>query len=643
MADATHHNEEPRPMGRASSSEGGVPSASSAPAARPRARAAASRPGTRRPPRGARPRTAADGSAQPTRRLAADAPSRRASADDASAQPTRRLPDDGRTRPLAADASRPRVSRERARAAVPADSPRPRAARGAEQDAVSADARARSAHAGAPGAPQTPRGQRPPRQNPIARLVNQWFDRVMGAISDGGLSGQEEHYAAHRTTRDFIWNTVGVGAWGMVFPLLTMIATQLMGVEQAGMLSMAFITGSLLMILANFGVRTYQISDVEETHSFADYQVNRWITCVLMVLVGVAYCSIRGYESEMFYISIGIYLYRMVDGLADVYEGRLQQVDKLYLAGASQAIRSVLALVVFAIALFVTRNMVVAAFAMAIAAAATFVVVTYPLTLLETPKSRKASPASVLALFKNTAPLFVALFLYAVIDNMPKFVMEGQLSYDNQLYFNALYFPAQGILITAQLVYKPLLVRMAGVWQDAGKRRQFDLIMVGILLVIVGITVANVAVMAWIGVPVMSFLYGVDFEQFRGLMLIMLAAGGVTAAIDFLYQTITVMRRQKDVTTLYLVTFGFSLFVPILLVTFTGLPGAVLSYLIVMSILFVLLVWEYFRIRADLSRRPQAPGAPVAPAAVAGTGAGVGPAAASDLATIEPEALDKKE
>ena len=26
--------------------------------------------------------------------------------------------------------------------------------------------------------------------------------------------------------------------------------------------------------------------------------------------------------------------------------------------------------------------------------------------------------------------------------------MEGVLSYDNQLYFNALYFPAQGILLT---------------------------------------------------------------------------------------------------------------------------------------------------------------------------------------------------
>ena len=101
------------------------------------------------------------------------------------------------------------------------------------------------------------------------------------------------------------------------------------------------------------------------------------------------------------------------------------------------------ALVVFSILLLITRNMIVACIGMAIAAAATFVVVTFPLTLLETPKERSWSAASIGQLFKNCAPLFVALFLYAVIDNMPKFVMEGTLSYDNQLYFNALYFPAQ--------------------------------------------------------------------------------------------------------------------------------------------------------------------------------------------------------
>ena len=53
------------------------------------------------------------------------------------------------------------------------------------------------------------------------------------------------------------------------------MVTQLVGVEQAGMFSLAFVTGSLLMIVANYGVRTFQVSDLEEEHSFSDYQINR--------------------------------------------------------------------------------------------------------------------------------------------------------------------------------------------------------------------------------------------------------------------------------------------------------------------------------------------------------------------------------
>jgi hypothetical protein len=81
----------------------------------------------------------------------------------------------------------------------------------------------------------------------------------------------------------------------------------------------------------------------------------------------------------------------------------------------------------------------------------------------------------------------------------------------------------------------------------------------------------------------------------------MLIAGGVTAAIDFLYSVITVLRRQRAVTKLYLITFGFALFIPALLVNFTGLPGIVIGYLIMMSILLMLLVWEYLRIRLSIA------------------------------------------
>ena len=69
------------------------------------------------------------------------------------------------------------------------------------------------------------------KPNFITKGVNRWCNRLLGAVSERSLADQEEEYAAHRTTRDYVWNTVGVGAWGMVFPILTVVVTQLVGVE----------------------------------------------------------------------------------------------------------------------------------------------------------------------------------------------------------------------------------------------------------------------------------------------------------------------------------------------------------------------------------------------------------------------------
>ena len=452
----------------------------------------------------------------------------------------------------------------------------------------------------------TRRGDRPRKEGALRKLMNSWWDRLLGGVSDRSFSQQEAQYASHRTSRDFMWNSIGLAAWGMVFPLLTIIVTQLVGLELAGMFSLAFVTATLLMIVANYGVRTFQVSDLEESHSFSDYQVSRWITCAAMIIIGLLYCNVRGYTGDMFLISIGVYLYKMVDGLADVYEGRLQQMHKLYLAGISQTIRSVSVLVIFSLFLAITRNLGGASIAMGVTAIVSFIIVTAPLALLETPASRKASFASIKRLFQECAPLFVALFLYAFIDNMPKFMMEGVLTYDNQLFFNALYFPAQAILMTVGLIYKPLLVKMAAAWADVEHRSRFDLFIVVMVVVILAITGVGAALMNWIGIPIMSFLYGTDFEPYRQLSIIMLAAGGVTGIIDFLYQVITVLRKQKVVMRLYLMTFLCSLFVPILMINMTGLTGAVMSYLILMSILLVLLVWEYVSVRIEYLKNPAA-------------------------------------
>ena len=446
------------------------------------------------------------------------------------------------------------------------------------------------------------RTAKPKKEGFLRRVTNHWWDRLISSVFSGSISRQSEQYLAHQTTRDYVCNSIGQACWGGFFPLLTIVATQFVGAENAGLFSMAMVVGTLLFFVGNYGVRTYQVSDIDEMDSFYDYQVNRIATCVAMVLIGLLYCRIRGYDGDMTAIVCGVMGFRFFDALGDVYEGRLQQKDKLYLAGISQAVRCVLSFVVFTVLLFITRNMVVSSIGMAVGAAASFVLLTLPLALMETERSLPLTWRGVKEIFVNCFPLFLAAFLYNLIDSMPKFAIEGVLSYDNQLYYNAMYFPAHAILMAAAMIYKPQLLRLASIWDDPEQHKRFDLIILAMMGVIAGITVIVGLFMGWLGIPIMSFLYGLDFEQFRPLVYVMVVNGGICAAIDFLYQIITVLREQQAVSRLYLIAFAFSVPVLWLLVGFSGLSGAVVGAVVVMSILLVLLLSEYFAIRKRLER-----------------------------------------
>lgn len=370
---------------------------------------------------------------------------------------------------------------------------------------------------------QERQSRRPPSK--LSRTINQWWDRLLQVAETRSTSDQASYYRRGRTKHDYVWNTAGLAVWGTLFPVLTVVSTQFSGAEGAGMFSMAFTVATLMLYVGNYGVRTYQVSDLDEMESFAAYQIQRVMTCLIMLVAGIIYCLVRGYGHEMCLICGGAFVARAVDALADVYEGRLQQMDKLYLAGISVAVRSVLEVVSFTVLLFVTRSLPVASVGMAVVALATLVLLSVPLAYLETPASREPRLLEIGEIFIDCFPAMAATFMFALIEAMPKFAMEGTLPYDNQVYFNAIYFPAQSILMMVGFVYRPQLVRLAELWADSTKRARFDVIVLAMCGVCVGATLVMLAAFATVGIPLNGILYATDFEPFREAQYIMIIAG----------------------------------------------------------------------------------------------------------------------
>ncbi len=440
--------------------------------------------------------------------------------------------------------------------------------------------------------------ERTHREPLIRRIVNQWWERLFAMVLGRVPLGEQAYlYSSHETTRDYVWNTLGQTLWGSLFPILTIVSTQLAGAEEAGRFNLAFTVATLLLYLGNYGVRTFQVSDLDEMDSFSAYQIQRVMTCALMLASGAAYCAFRNYDTTMALIAAGAFGYRAIDALSDVYEGRLQQMDKLYLSGISIAVRTVAPLAVFTGLLLVTKSLPTASIGLAVSELACMLAVSMPLALLETPVSRPWQALEVRELFVECFPAFAAMFLFNLIETMPKFAMEGALPYEDQVYFSAIYFPAQKALMAVGFIYKPQLLRLANIWSERDKRARFDLIVIAMLGACVVVTIGMLLFAAIVGIPLASFLYATDFEPFRTAQYLMMVAGGFAAASDFLFQILTVLREQATATRLYVAAFAFVSVASSVLVRTTGFMGAVYAYLAVMVVLFSLLAGQYVLVR----------------------------------------------
>ena len=130
---------------------------------------------------------------------------------------------------------------------------------------------------------------------------------------------------------------------GMPSVLVLIIVTRVCGLEAAGLYSIAFATGNLFMYLGNYGVRNYQVSDVDEKFPFRSYILHRLLTVALMLLVAAVYCTYSllrgGYSSAKTMTVAAMCLLKAIDCLEEVLEGRLHQRGRLGKCSKADCIR----------------------------------------------------------------------------------------------------------------------------------------------------------------------------------------------------------------------------------------------------------------------------------------------------------------
>lgn len=384
---------------------------------------------------------------------------------------------------------------------------------------------------------------------------------------------------------------LGSGIYSLATVIFVMLAKRLVGEEAGAKFYMAFTTGQMLLTIGYFEIRPFQVTDVKQQYKAKEYFGFRVISSAAMlacaVVVGIVYVVNGKADAAGFMLIITMCILKMFDGVADVFEGEFQRNDRIDISGMSMAFRTIAIMAVFSIIAWVTRNIYAASAVAAVTGLAGAAVVAVVWSRGFEPLSVSFDREKMKSLFRSTILLFIGSAMCMWLWNGTKYVVEWTLTDRDTLAYGIVFMPTMVINLGSSFVFKPMLTTLARHYEQ-GEYKAFAKLVAVLVATAVGITVVTLGAGAWLGIPVLSWLYDIELAPYKSVMLVLIAAGGFNAVSILFYYALTVMRLQKEIFAGYTITFVVSIILPIVMVKAMGIAGAGTSYLIVMMLLTVL-------------------------------------------------------
>lgn len=387
---------------------------------------------------------------------------------------------------------------------------------------------------------------------------------------------------------ELIWNTLGSLVESLLSAVLLMFCTRLNGTEIAGMFSICFATATILNAIGDFGIRIYQVTDTNRKYKFADYLLSRVVVVTLMVIIGLIFIIATGYTAEKLWICVALILFKVIDNLSETYQGEFQLEGRLDLGGKSMTIRVLSALLVFFIVDLLTKNVILSSVFLVLTNLIIFLLWDKRILSKMQKVQREFNKEHIIQILKDCFPLAISTMLSLYIINATKYAIDNFGDYTMQTYFNVIYMPTFVINLVSAFVIKPFLKVFGELWnkKDYGNfiKSIFKIVL------ILGIATLGIELGCFLlGVPVLSFIYGIDLSPYKIEMLLLVVSGFFYASSTVMLYALSTIRKQKLTTIAYVVTSILALIISNIFVSKYGMFGAVGSNMITMLALFIIL------------------------------------------------------
>ena len=386
-----------------------------------------------------------------------------------------------------------------------------------------------------------------------------------------------------------LWYTMGTMCSSATSFLLMIYVTRILGVDEAGVFSISYSVGQLMLSIGWSGTRQFQVSDINEEFKFSDYFSLKIFMTIIMMVGCLIYSVFLHFNTYKMLVTFLYCLFLICDVFADLFSARFQQVDKLFLSGMSYIIRILGYNLVILFSLLCFKNLIVAIVLAMIYSA-------LELTFFDLQLIKRISQIKmefhldkIIQLIKNCFPLFISSFLTTFIVNVPKNAIELNFDSSVQTYYNIIFMPSYIINLFCMFIFVPLYTSIANTWLNSTKDKFINTV-VKLMIFDVLLSLIVFAGCYFLGIPLLELVYGVDLQSVKSSFLILIIAGCFTSMNSILSYIFTVVRRQRFMIYIYVVAMVLAQISVKTLTLNYGIFGASLDYLIGIASITVMFI-----------------------------------------------------
>ena len=244
--------------------------------------------------------------------------------------------------------------------------------------------------------------------------------------------------AAINTSGNFIYF---VAVWS-----LTVITTNALGYEDAGILTLAMTVGNVIAMIQMYGVRSYQASDMSFRYSPGDYLKARALTVVISWIIGIIICITLGYSGKIMAAVMGFGLVKTSESFSDVLFGNDQRMGHLEYAGYSMIARGFFLAILFCLGVSFLNDLNAGLFIAGVGLFILSIAVDLPLHQKMVNSHHTFSNKGVRGILKDCFPLLLAVLIPVCINLIPRVALEWYYGVETLGYYGNVSTP--GLLLT---------------------------------------------------------------------------------------------------------------------------------------------------------------------------------------------------